>query len=118
MKDKLETYLGFAIRSGNIVYGVDNIEAKISKIYLIIYDRRLSENGVNKLKNVSKKNQVDTLISEATIDDLINNTIGDSVDNLRFIYTGKSVPDGLKKRIKFNDDLYLLLKERKFKNVI
>ena len=23
MKDKLETYLGFAIRSGNIVYGVD-----------------------------------------------------------------------------------------------
>ena len=72
MKDKLETYLGFAIRSGNIVYGVDNIEAKISKIYLIIYDRRLSENGVNKLNNVSKKNQVDTLISEATIDDLIN----------------------------------------------
>lgn len=53
-----------------------------------------------------------------TIDDLINNTIGDSVDNLRFIYTGKSVPDGLKKRIKFNDDLYLLLKERKFKNAI
>ena len=72
MKDKLETYLGFAIRSGNIVYGVDNIEAKISKIYLIIYDRRLSENGANKLNNVSKKNQVDTLISEATIDDLIN----------------------------------------------
>ena len=72
MKDKLETQLGFAIRSGNIVYGVDNIEAKISKIYLIIYDRRLSENGVNKLHNVSKKNQVDTMISEATIDDLIN----------------------------------------------
>lgn len=72
MKDKLETYLGFAIRSGNIVYGVDNIEAKISKICLVIYDRRLSENGVNKLKNVTKRNQIDTLISETTIDDLIN----------------------------------------------
>lgn len=56
MKDKLATYLGFAIKSGNVVYGVDNIETKLSKVVIAIFDDRLGDNSVNKLGNLCVRN--------------------------------------------------------------
>ena len=48
-----------------------------------------------------------------TVDDFINYTIGDSIDNLRFAYTGREFPAGLKKRIKFNKELVEALNVRR-----
>lgn len=45
-----------------------------------------------------------------TVEELVNYTIGDNIDNLRFAYTGTKLPVGLKKRIKFNKELVEALK--------
>lgn len=50
---KIKSYLGFAIKSGDIVYGVDNILK--NKCCLVIYSENLSENSINKLKNYINK---------------------------------------------------------------
>ena len=50
-KSKIETYLGFSIKSGKILFGVDNVESEKKGVHLIIVDEKLSQNS---LKNVYK----------------------------------------------------------------
>lgn len=45
----MHTYLGFCIRSGKIVYGVDNIAETRKRVYLIIADCSMSENSFKTL---------------------------------------------------------------------
>ena len=71
MKDKLIAYLGFANKSGSIIYGVDNIEAKASKVKIVIYDDRLSDNSLNKLNNVVKRYNILVYNSNHSIDELL-----------------------------------------------
>lgn len=44
-KSKIETYLGFCIRSGKIVFGTDNIEKQKKGIFLIISDGEIGQNS-------------------------------------------------------------------------
>lgn len=48
--DKINSYVGFAIKSKNIVYGADNI-LKSKNIRLILASEELSQNTINKLHN-------------------------------------------------------------------
>lgn len=50
---KISSYLGFAIKSREIVYGTDNLEKK--KSYLILISSALKENSKNKCELASKK---------------------------------------------------------------
>lgn len=50
-KSKVETYLGFCVRAGKIVYGVDNVENARKGVYLLIADEAL---GASSLKIVIK----------------------------------------------------------------
>lgn len=45
MIEKISAYLGFCIRSGKIVYGVDEIAAHRKRVSLLIIDGALSENS-------------------------------------------------------------------------
>ncbi len=74
MKDKLITYLGFATKSGNVIYGVDNIIAKSSKVIVAIFDEKLSNNSKNKLTNCALRNDVKLYKSNINLDDLLNKT--------------------------------------------
>ena len=47
--DKISTYLGFCIRSGKIVFGVDRAEALKKGVHLLIADSTLSENSMKVL---------------------------------------------------------------------
>lgn len=47
--EKIRSYIGFAIKSRNIVYGTDNILK--SKAKLVIVSDRLSQNAIDKLNN-------------------------------------------------------------------
>ena len=42
---KIGTYLGFCIRSGKLVFGVDGAEKLKRDVYLLIADKTLSENS-------------------------------------------------------------------------
>ena len=53
MTVKIKSYIGFAIKSGQIVYGVDNILKKKSR--LIIYSDQLGESSAQKLISYAQK---------------------------------------------------------------
>ncbi len=50
MNSKIESYIGFAVRKGSAVFGVDNIVVYRKKMYLILATKSLSENSVSRLK--------------------------------------------------------------------
>ena len=73
MIDKFRTYIGFAIKSKSIVYGVDNIESNLAKVCMVIIDKSLSDNSLNKLQNVvSKANIKIFTIDNITLDELLH----------------------------------------------
>lgn len=57
MKTKIETYIGFAIKKGSTVFGVDNIKQYRKKIYLIVYTPDLSHNSLSVLQRICKKKE-------------------------------------------------------------
>ncbi len=54
MIEKIRAYLGFCLRAGKILYGVDDLEVYRKKIHLILVDESLAENS---LKRVRKANE-------------------------------------------------------------
>lgn len=58
---KIKSYVGFAIRSGAIIWGLDNILTSAGKAKLILYDDKLSLNGVRKLTNYIDKVGVESI---------------------------------------------------------
>ena len=62
--DKISTYLGFCIRSGKIVFGVDRAEALKKGVHLLIADSTLSENSMKVLVKLKEKFSCPLLIAE------------------------------------------------------
>jgi len=74
MVKKLNAYLGFAQRSGNLVYGVDNIKAKEKKVIIAICDDSLSNNSYNKLSNIARRSNITIYHSDISIAELLGKT--------------------------------------------
>ena len=55
MNGKIETYIGFAIRKGSVVFGCDSIKTYRKKIWLLLYTPSLSANSLSALVEVSEK---------------------------------------------------------------
>ena len=49
MNSKIETYIGFAIKKGSVVFGCDNIKRYKKKVYLLLATETLSENSLKVL---------------------------------------------------------------------
>ena len=49
MNSKIETYIGFAIKKGSVVFGCDNIRRYRKKVYLLLATETLSENSLKVL---------------------------------------------------------------------
>lgn len=58
MNSKVETYIGFAIKKGSVVFGCDNIEKYRKKMYLLLATRTLSENSLSVLRNIADKRSI------------------------------------------------------------
>ena len=52
---KIESYLGFCVRSGKILYGVDDIEKHRKKVFLIIVDEALGESSLKKILKAQER---------------------------------------------------------------
>ena len=63
-KSKVETYLGFCVRAGKVVYGVDNVEKARKGIYLLLVDEMLGANSLKVVKNAQEKLACPLLIVE------------------------------------------------------
>ena len=55
MKDKIETYIGFCIKSRKIIIGVDALGTSRKKVYCILICNTLSENSLNSVKKIGIK---------------------------------------------------------------
>lgn len=47
-KERIRSYIGFVIKAGKAVYGMDNVMKK--RCYTVLIDTGLGENSMNKLK--------------------------------------------------------------------
>ena len=43
MSTRIKTFIGFSVKSGKIIYGVDNITSSRKRIYIILFDGELSD---------------------------------------------------------------------------
>ena len=57
MQTRLSSYVGYAIKSRNVVFGVENIICN-KKINVILTDISLSENSYDKISVFAKKNNI------------------------------------------------------------
>ncbi|MBR2966558.1 MAG: hypothetical protein IKC52_03690 [Clostridia bacterium] len=55
MNNKIQSYIGFAIRKGSVVFGCDNIHVYRKKMYCILYTQNISQNSLKILKNKSQE---------------------------------------------------------------
>ena len=62
-RDKIETYLGFCIRSGRIEFGVDRAESLKKGVYLLMASASLSENSMKTLVKLKEKFSCPLLIA-------------------------------------------------------
>ncbi len=83
---KIKSYIGFAIKSKQIVFGTDNI-LKITKDYLVVASCELAENSIKKLQN--KHNN--TVILDKNSYDQLN------LQFKAFLITDKNLAEAIKK---------------------
>lgn len=72
MNNKIASYLGFAIKSRNIVFGYDNLCACKKNKVLVIYDDTLSEKVQEKLLRLVKFHSWQVIKLDYTIESVIN----------------------------------------------
>ena len=64
MNNKIESYLGFCIRCGNILFGIDNIDKKRKGVYLLICDEELGKSSLKTLLHAQEKFGCPLLVTE------------------------------------------------------
>ena len=64
---KIITYLGFSIRSGKIVYGVDEIAGHKKRVHLLMVDGALSENSRKEIYKAQERFGCPIIETEASL---------------------------------------------------
>ena len=64
MTSKVQTYLGFCIRAGKLVYGTDNIEKQKKGVKLLVCDKALADNAMQKMQKESVRLACKMLLTE------------------------------------------------------
>ncbi|MCL1945016.1 MAG: hypothetical protein FWF56_04350 [Firmicutes bacterium] len=70
--NKLTTYLGFCIKSGKIIYGIDNIISSHKLMYAILYDKSLSQNAISKAKTYAQRNSIPIIELDCLLQDILH----------------------------------------------
>lgn len=70
---KAETYIGFSIKSGKIVWGLDNVLTCRAKLKLVIACSSLGENSLKKLLTYTTAKGIKVLrLVDRHLDDIVN----------------------------------------------
>lgn len=70
--NKIDTYIGFALKSRKVVFGLDLLKVQAVKIKVIIADNTLSEKSLREVKFLSGKYKIPLLISEAELNETLH----------------------------------------------
>ena len=61
-KEKIKTYIGFAIKSNAVCYGIDNLKKNIK---LVLYNETISNNSIDKIKKFCEINKTNVYAEDA-----------------------------------------------------
>lgn len=70
-KPKAESLIGFAVKAGKILYGLDNIKAAHTGIHLIIYSTDASEKTQKEIKYQAKEKGLPLVESQKSIEEIV-----------------------------------------------
>ena len=71
--NKIKSYIGFAIKSGNVVFGYDNLLANKKCVQVVIICSLLNEKMTNKVANYCNENNVRFLkLKDISLYDLVS----------------------------------------------
>lgn len=66
-RSKIESYLGFCVRSRSIIYGTDNIENKKKGVHLLLVDDAISPNSLKIIIKAKEKFACPLCITETGV---------------------------------------------------
>lgn len=52
--NKIFSYVGFALKAGKVLFGVDSLETTKKKVFLVLYDETLAENSWKRLEKAKE----------------------------------------------------------------
>ena len=55
MNSKVETYIGFAIKKGSVIFGCDGIKKSKKRLLLLLHTPTLSDNSLSTLNEVAQR---------------------------------------------------------------
>ena len=67
MIEKIRAYLGFCLRAGKIVFGVDDIETYKKKVHVLLVDEGLADNSKKRLMKANEKFLSPMLVLDAGV---------------------------------------------------
>ena len=67
----LASYLGFAVRSAKIIYGIDNVTARKKRVYVLVICPTASANLRESAQRYAERNGVPLITSPQPLEDLI-----------------------------------------------
>ena len=67
MNNKIESYLGFCIRSRKILFGIDNVDKQKKGVCLLLCDEELGKSSLKTLLHAQEKFGCPLLIAEKSV---------------------------------------------------
>ena len=92
---KIKAYLGFAKKSRNIIYGVDDIIRLKNKCQLVIISSSLAESSFEKLKTNLQKNNISVVVLNE--EKFIKNLDSENIKAIAI--TDKNLSDAIKNQL-------------------
>lgn len=62
MNSKIETYIGFAIKKGSVVFGYDSVKLYRKKMFLFLCVKGIAENSFAKMTQLSTERNIPLLV--------------------------------------------------------
>lgn len=62
MQNKYSCYIGFAVRKGSVVYGLDSLQVYRKKVFLLLCSDALADNSLSKATAEATRRGIDMLI--------------------------------------------------------
>ncbi|HHW89736.1 MAG TPA: hypothetical protein GX745_02390 [Clostridiales bacterium] len=93
-KNKIDTYIRFAIKSRKIIHGLDKIKLRTKQIKIIIADKTLSDNSLEKTKILSDRFRIPLILSEDDLNHILN-TINCKIIGITDESLSKAILDNL-----------------------
>ncbi len=71
MNSKIKTYLGFAVKKGGVVFGLDNIKKRKSSICLVLASTEASEKTIKEVEFFCSKNKIPLVLSALPVGEAV-----------------------------------------------